>query len=431
TRPLRLALAALAGLAGALGTAGLAGALPGRGGPLRTGAPGCPGPVLAGLVPSTVLLGAGAGLTSGRDLGALVAWVVLAASTLGLCCRTRTLAALGPLTLATLVTAAVALAPVAGHRLTTSAPGHGSGSSLVVGQPTADLRAEKLRLTNLLAFRVTARFPTYWQLTTLASFTGSAWVPGPTIAPPASARGRRAATLGRTRLVQEVQLVHLQSPWLPAAATPASVRGPHATVQGAQGDVVANGPDPRRYEVVSLVETAPASVLARLAEPSPLPGWLRPALSLPAVPASVVALAHRLVAGLQSPFDEAVALVDYLTSARFRYTLDPPPAPRGANPLAAFLFDTRAGYCQQFASAFGVLARLDGLPTVLAVGFTAGRQTSPGHFAVTAADAHVWPEVYLGSAGWVAFEPTPPAVSGSGAAGSAARGVAAPTGVGS
>jgi hypothetical protein len=75
--------------------------------------------------------------------------------------------------------------------------------------------------------------------------------------------------------------------------------------------------------------------------------------------------------------------------------------------LESFLFTTRAGFCQQFAAAFGVLARIDGLPTRIAVGFTTG--AGRGHqYRVTGADAHVWPEVYLGpSTGWTSYEPTP------------------------
>jgi len=404
TPPLRLALAGLSALAGASGLA-LAWSNP--------RSPELAPRSFLGLLPSAVLLGGAAALASDRDLLALVAWCLLAGGALVLGGRgapatpgpVASVRFLVPLGLSALLGLGGALAPLAGHRLTTTAPATRGTGPLVVGQPTADLRAEKLQLARLPAFSVTARFPTYWQLTTLGTFTGTAWVPGPQLHPPAGVRFQ----LGRTRLVQRVDLTHLVSPWLPAAATPVGVQaGDRARVL--QGQVVVDGSDPQRYTVVSEVQTAPAAILDKLAEPSPLPAWLRPALALPRIPPAVAALAHQIVRGLSSPFDRAVALVDYLTSPRFRYTLDPPPDPPGSSPLVAFLFDTRAGYCQQFASAFGVLARLDDLPTVLAVGFTSGHQVRPGHFLVSAADAHVWPEVYLGAAGWVAFEPTPPSL---------------------
>ncbi|HZU78535.1 MAG TPA: transglutaminase domain-containing protein, partial [Acidimicrobiales bacterium] len=103
-------------------------------------------------------------------------------------------------------------------------------------------------------------------------------------------------------------------------------------------------------------------------------------------------------------------------TGRFRYSLAV--SSSGADPLSSFLFVTKAGFCQQFAGAYAVLARLDGLPTRLAVGFTAGDLGSDGTWHVVGADAHVWPQVYLGpSNGWVSFEPTPPAGSGPAAPG--------------
>jgi hypothetical protein len=76
--------------------------------------------------------------------------------------------------------------------------------------------------------------------------------------------------------------------------------------------------------------------------------------------------------------------------------------------LVQFLTVTKAGYCEQFAGAFGVLARTLGIPTRLVVGFTPGRDGPGDTFTVTGADAHVWPQVYLGpQAGWVSVEPTP------------------------
>ncbi len=113
------------------------------------------------------------------------------------------------------------------------------------------------------------------------------------------------------------------------------------------------------------------------------------------------------MAGAKSPVARAAALARWFNSGRYRYTLSPPAA-KGADALESFLFTTRAGFCQQFAAAYGVLARIDGLPTRVAVGFTTGQTTARGRYRVTGADAHVWPEVYLGPAvGWTSYEPTP------------------------
>ena len=79
------------------------------------------------------------------------------------------------------------------------------------------------------------------------------------------------------------------------------------------------------------------------------------------VPGPLVKLARNLVAGATSPYQEAIDLDVYLTSPRFRYQLPlrgdkglVTPSP-GYGGLLSFLFETRTGYCQQFATAFVVL----------------------------------------------------------------------------
>jgi hypothetical protein len=72
-----------------------------------------------------------------------------------------------------------------------------------------------------------------------------------------------------------------------------------------------------------------------------------------------------------------------------------------------FLFDLQRGYCDYYATAFVVLARLNGLPTRFASGFAPGQwDPQDGVWVITEADAHSWPEVYFPQIGWVAFEPT-------------------------
>jgi hypothetical protein len=75
--------------------------------------------------------------------------------------------------------------------------------------------------------------------------------------------------------------------------------------------------------------------------------------------------------------------------------------------LVDFLFVSKAGFCEQFSSAFAAMARSIGLPTRVAVGFTTGAPDSSGVFHVTSRDAHAWPEVDFAGIGWVRFEPTP------------------------
>ena len=148
--------------------------------------------------------------------------------------------------------------------------------------------------------------------------------------------------------------------------------------------------------------------------------------ALPALPANIEALAHAVTAGAQGPLAEAELLVNWFRSGQFHYTLDPPASPPGTDPLVSFLTQTRSGSCEQFAGAFVVLARSLGLPSRVVVGFTAGCYSGPGEVIVRGADAHAWPQVYLGPrAGWVSFEPTPQQPRGE----VAPEGVVGPSGV--
>jgi hypothetical protein len=83
--------------------------------------------------------------------------------------------------------------------------------------------------------------------------------------------------------------------------------------------------------------------------------------------------------------------------------------------LANFL-GTKKGYCQQFSYAMAVLARLLGIPSRVAYGFTAGSPNGNGTFRVTTHDAHAWPELFFQGYGWLRFEPTPSGLAGQGTA---------------
>ena len=127
-------------------------------------------------------------------------------------------------------------------------------------------------------------------------------------------------------------------------------------------------------------------------------------------------IAKRITKGASTPYQKAVALETWFTKpGRFTYSLttNVPDGPAG---LLQFLQKNRQGFCQQFAYAMAVLARLVGIPSRIAVGYTAGTHQSDGTWKVTNADAHAWPELYFGNAGWLRFEPTPGGPSGQGTA---------------
>ena len=86
--------------------------------------------------------------------------------------------------------------------------------------------------------------------------------------------------------------------------------------------------------------------------------------------------------------------------------------PNSAMALINFLTKDRRGYCQQFAFAMAVLARLLGVPSRVAVGYTEGSPIGHDRWDVRTSDAHAWPELYFQGAGWLRFEPTPSGAEG-------------------
>ncbi len=90
----------------------------------------------------------------------------------------------------------------------------------------------------------------------------------------------------------------------------------------------------------------------------------------------------------------------YLRSQPFEYTLTPPAL--GAQPVDEFLFETREGFCEHYASALTVLLRAAGLPARVVMGYQGGELNAiGGYYIVRQSDAHAWTEVWLDDQGWV------------------------------
>jgi transglutaminase-like putative cysteine protease len=116
-------------------------------------------------------------------------------------------------------------------------------------------------------------------------------------------------------------------------------------------------------------------------------------------------LNRTIVQGATDPYEIALRIEQYLR-ANYAYSLAPPPT-RYRSPYAAFLFKTKAGYCQHFAGAMAALLRFNGIPARVAVGFVTGRKTGADTYQVSRNDAHAWVEAYFPQVGWVPFDPTP------------------------
>src|SRR6266446_3377513 len=136
-------------------------------------------------------------------------------------------------------------------------------------------------------------------------------------------------------------------------------------------------------------------------------------LQLPvALDARIPELAKQITKNSQTAFDKTITIESYLRN-RYTYTLNLTGKP-GDDPLAHFLFETRAGHCEYFASAMAILLRTLGIPTREVNGFLPGEYNDlGGDYIVRASDAHSWVEVYFPEMGWQVFDPTPAAAENS------------------
>jgi hypothetical protein len=100
------------------------------------------------------------------------------------------------------------------------------------------------------------------------------------------------------------------------------------------------------------------------------------------------------------------AALQKFNSEDYVYTLRPR-ALIGANPVDEFLFESRRGFCEHYASAFTVLMRAAGIPARVVTGYQGG-ELNPisNRLTVRQSDAHAWSEVWISGEGWVRVDPT-------------------------
>jgi transglutaminase-like putative cysteine protease len=108
-----------------------------------------------------------------------------------------------------------------------------------------------------------------------------------------------------------------------------------------------------------------------------------------------------------APSDAAFvrAVLEKFNEDEYYYTLEPPPL--GSRPVDRFLFETRRGFCEHYASAFAVMMRSAGIPARIVVGYQGGELNPMGDYMIVRqADAHAWTEVWLPGDGWRRVDPT-------------------------
>ena len=137
------------------------------------------------------------------------------------------------------------------------------------------------------------------------------------------------------------------------------------------------------------------------------PEWVKKHyLGLPkSLPGRVASQASAIVQGRSSAYEKALAIEGYLRG--FQYTNAPPERNFDQDVVDHFLFDSRSGHSDHFASAMAVMLRAAGIPSRLIAGFGPGTvDLESSTFVIKEKDKHSWVEAYFPGHGWVPFEPS-------------------------
>ena len=265
----------------------------------------------------------------------------------------------------------------------------------------------KLALSTAVAFRVKFADPSavppkaklYWRGPVFGEYDGKSWTALRARSFPAagvSVQARGAPVRYQVTMEANGQRSVLALD-LPRLAPPLTDNPTRIT---SDLDIVARQPIVQRlrYDAISYTDYT----LQADAAPERMRDWL--ALP-PGHNPQAIALAARLRRQFGDDFELANAVLRHFREQNFRYTLEPPPL--GKEAMDDFLFNTRAGFCEHYASAFAVLMRAAGIPARVVTGYQGG-EINPvdGYMTIRQSDAHAWNEIWLKDKGWMRIDPT-------------------------
>lgn len=207
---------------------------------------------------------------------------------------------------------------------------------------------------------------------------------------------------GKKTLEEKILLEPLDTEYIFASPGAYSVKGPFKNLwSDGTGALRLPSPPYSRIEYTAWSDGSP------LADDEPGPRYIDISyLNSSAEGGRVRELAASVVRDGKDDLEKARAMERYLKTV-YRYTLNP--ATNGPDPLADFLFHSKEGYCEHYATAMAVMLRAVGIPSRIVTGFTQGEWSGlGGYFIVRQSDAHSWVEAYINGA-WVTLDPTPSA----------------------
>lgn len=314
--------------------------------------------------------------------------------------------------------------PTLGLHLFDFGRGPGGDSDIRIDNPMTDLRRDLTLGEDIPLLRITTDDPnpSYLRISVLNRFSANEWSSGDRDVPTDQrADGELPALVGVDSTVARVPYRYdvavtpqFSSTWLPIqspatrAEAPGDWRYDSATMDfiASEKGLTTAG---LTYSMTGVQLELSATDMARAPSSSGLVSKAFTELP-PGIPSVVRNLANGVTRNAPSRFEKAVALQEWFRE-RGGFTYDTKVSPgNGTDDLVRFLIqgeDGRTGYCEQFASAMAVMARMLGIPSRVAVGFLQPSSVGPDTWEYSAHDLHAWPELFFPGAGWVRFEPTP------------------------
>ena len=305
--------------------------------------------------------------------------------------------------------------------------GTGAVSSLLL-DPEVSLRRQLTRPDDIevLRYRTSDESPNYMRIGALTEFDGTVWRRKAFTRMDTDLTANTTELLGisptTSQATYSVEVTALNNRLLPVPYPALSIDGitgrwavDALTLTVFSDQNVAAG---QRYTVNAFDISPDATDLQevsaeQIADGLPL-GTPRDWLAYPAdLDPEFLSLTDEVIAEAGSPYAKALAIQNWFRNS-FTYSLATT-TNSDDSPLMSFIND-RSGYCEQFAGAMALMARISGIPSRVAIGFTSGTQSPQGDWIVTAHDAHAWPELWFPGSGWVRFEPTPRADTAAGVA---------------
>jgi transglutaminase-like putative cysteine protease len=302
--------------------------------------------------------------------------------------------------------------------------GPGGDGEIKIENPMADLRRDLRRGPDVPLIRIQTDDPDpdHLRISALTRFSDNEWSSGDRDVPTANlpngampALDGVAPSLTRQSHDYRVSInENFESTWLPTQAPISQIvadgdwRYDPRTMDfiSSEDDLTTAGLD---YAMTSVELDLDAAQLAQ--SPSAVTEEMLDYLSLPEdLPPLVRNLAESVTEDAATPFEKAQALQLWFREVGgFEYDLEEAPNGNGVDELEQFLDpnEGRVGYCEQFAAAMAVMARVIDIPARVAVGFLEPDRVGADTWEYSAHDLHAWTELYFSGFGWVLFEPTP------------------------